>query len=109
MEVYPTILERAGDSNLVIKWSDGQRRQYSAADLRDHCPCATCRGKRSSDEPTPATTVLPVLSMAEAQPLRIAAMKPVGSYAYAIVFSDGHDSGIYTFEHLRELGNEILS
>ncbi len=33
-------------------------------------------------------------------------MKPVGNYAYSIEFSDGHDTGIYTFEYLRELGRE---
>lgn len=38
-----------------------------------------------------------VLSPAEAQPLRVASMKPVGNYAYSIAFSDGHDAGIYTF------------
>jgi DUF971 family protein len=47
---------------------------------------------------------LPVLSAAEAAPLTINGMKPVGSYAYAIAFSDGHDTGIFTFELLRELG-----
>ena len=31
-------------------------------------------------------------------------MQPVGSYAYTIQFSDGHDTGIYTFERLLELG-----
>jgi DUF971 family protein len=34
-------------------------------------------------------------------------MKPVGNYAYAISFSDGHDTGIYTIEYLRELGDQI--
>ena len=34
-------------------------------------------------------------------------MKPVGNYAYCIAFSDGHDTGIYTFEQLRELGHEV--
>jgi DUF971 family protein len=37
-------------------------------------------------------------------PLSISGMQPVGQYAYKIVFSDGHDSGIYTLEYLRELG-----
>ena len=36
--------------------------------------------------------------------VRIMGMKPVGNYAYGIEFSDGHDTGIYTFEYLRELG-----
>ena len=50
---------------------------------------------------------LPVLSAAEARPLVIEDMKPVGSYAYTIAFSDGHNTGIYTLEHLRELGREV--
>lgn len=41
------------------------------------------------------------------EPLRIAAMKPVGNYAYSIDFSDGHDTGIYTLETLRELGHLV--
>jgi DUF971 family protein len=49
---------------------------------------------------------LPVLSLAEAQPLRITAMDPVGRYAYGIHFSDGHNTGIYTLESLRELGED---
>ncbi|MDP6722272.1 MAG: DUF971 domain-containing protein [Pirellulaceae bacterium] len=41
------------------------------------------------------------------QPLRIKGMKPVGNYAYSIDFSDGHDSGIYSFDLLLELGEVV--
>ena len=68
-------------------------------------PCATCREKRNAP-PLPVTQ-LPVLSTAETQPLRIAAMKPVGNYAYSIDFSDGHDTGIYTLESLHGMGAEV--
>ncbi len=105
MKVYPTKLERAGDDGLLMEWSDGQKRRYTVRQLRDQCPCATCREKRSA--PKQPTTMLPVLSMEDTQPMRIAGMKPVGTYAYSIVFSDGHDSGIYTFEQLRSLGEEV--
>ena len=37
----------------------------------------------------------------------IKAMKPVGNYAYGIAFSDGHDTGIYTLEILRSLGEPV--
>ena len=47
---------------------------------------------------------LPVLSAAEAQPLSIRHMRPVGNYAYSITFSDGHDSGLFTFAYLWQLG-----
>jgi DUF971 family protein len=44
-----------------------------------------------------------VLSPAEVAPLAVTGMRPVGQYAYGIEFSDGHSSGIYTLEYLREL------
>jgi DUF971 family protein len=34
-------------------------------------------------------------------------MEPVGNYAYSIHFSDGHDTGIFTFEFLRQLGEQV--
>ncbi|HWA98962.1 MAG TPA: DUF971 domain-containing protein [Pirellulales bacterium] len=102
MNAYPTKLGLRADGRLQIDWSDRMVRAYSIAELRERCPCATCREKRSA--PPPAATMLPILSAAETRPLTLAGMNPVGHYAYAIAFSDGHDSGIYTFELLRELG-----
>ena len=99
MNVYPAKLELLGDQDLQIGWSDGQRRRYGLRNLRDACPCATCREKRAETKPS-----LPVLSAEQLQPLKINGMKPVGSYAYTIAWSDGHDTGIYTYELLRELG-----
>jgi DUF971 family protein len=43
------------------------------------------------------------LSVAEAQPLAVQRMRPVGNYAYNIQFSDGHDSGIFSFDLIRSL------
>ena len=106
MSAQPTKLEITADKRLRITWSDGQIREYSVQELRDSCPCATCREKRSAP-PSPAT-ILPILSPGEVQPLRITAMDPVGHYAYSIHFSDGHDTGIYTLESLRELGQSIV-
>lgn len=104
MAEYPTSLQIV-DDQLQIDWSDGEVRRYSFQELRDACPCATCREKRRGAEEKPADPLqLNILSAAEARPLRVTGMKPVGNYAYAIVFSDGHDSGIFPFELLRELG-----
>jgi len=104
MPIQPTKLSLAADGTLRIEWSDGPRRVYSVKELRDECPCATCREKRAL--PPPPATSLTVLSPAEARTLTLLGMKPVGNYAYGIHFSDGHDTGIYTFDLLRELGAE---
>jgi DUF971 family protein len=104
MESRPTNLALIADNRLLIEWSDGQRRSYSFSELRDHCPCASCREKRS--QPAPPPTSLTILSPAETQPLKLLDMSPVGNYAYSIKYSDGHDTGIYTFALLRELGRE---
>jgi DUF971 family protein len=103
MNVQPTKLELAAPDRLRISWSDGQVREYAVRELRDNCPCATCREVRSV---APAPTLFPIVTDADIRPLRIAAMKPVGNYAYSIDFSDGHNTGIYTLESLREMGEE---
>lgn len=105
MHTYPTKLELIEGNQLLIQWSDGSSRRYGFRELRDACPCATCREKRKpTGGPAP---LLPVLSAAEAQPLKINGMKPVGSYAYSIAFSDGHDTGIFSFELLQALGKQV--
>jgi len=105
MNTPPTDLQIVEDNALLIKWSDGQRRRYSFRDLRDVCPCATCREKRTGEQQAP--TLLSVFSAAEAEPLRIEGMKPVGSYACAIAFSDGHDTGIFSFVLLQQLREQV--
>ena len=101
-DMFPTAFQREPDG-LVIQWSDGRQLHYRTSQLRSACPCATCREKHGK-KPQPKPATLPVLSMAEAKPTTIDGMYPVGNYAYQIKFSDGHDSGLYTFEFLYSLG-----
>ncbi|MEZ6068742.1 MAG: DUF971 domain-containing protein [Pirellulales bacterium] len=98
----PTELSLDEKGDLRIRWDDGSARRYTPRQLREMCPCASCRERRSAPKPPP--TQLTVLSPAETQPVRIAGMTPVGNYAYSIAFSDGHDTGIFTLERLCELG-----
>ena len=97
----PESIRRLPDGSVEIGWSDGVRSSYSPRLLRDACPCATCREERAAPKPK---GLLTVLSPQELAPLSITAMKPVGQYAYSVEFSDGHSSGIYTLDYLRELG-----
>jgi len=104
MAVYPTALELTPENRLLMTWSDGQRRTYTIRSLREACPCATCREKRSEPKDPLA---LPMLSAVQPRQLTIASMQPVGNYAYAISFSDGHDTGIFAFDLLRQLGEPV--
>lgn len=99
----PSALRRLEDGSIEISWHDGSRHQHTPRQLRDACPCATCREKRSA---APETPILPVLSPEETRPLAVTGMKPVGQYAYAISFSDGHETGIYLFDYLHDLGRD---
>lgn len=85
-------------SDLLITWSDGLKATIAWRRLRDQCPCANCRIARAAP---PAD--LPVLTPQEAGPIRGTAMNPVGNYAYQIEFSDGHRTGIFSFDFLRDL------
>lgn len=103
MKTHPSKLELVSPEELQIEWSDGQRSSYAVAELRKRCPCATCREQRqeAASNANANSMLLPVLSAAETMPTRIQGMRPVGNYAYAIEFNDGHDTGIFTIDFLR--------
>lgn len=107
MDLLPIELTLASPDVLHIVWSDHQTRNYSVRELRDNCPCATCREKRSAD--VSDANPFAILKPGDTLPLRIAKMEPVGRYAYSIHFSDGHNTGIYTLENLRNLGQAAPS
>ncbi|MCD0463090.1 DUF971 domain-containing protein [Roseiconus lacunae] len=98
MNVTPESITRDGETAIVIQWSDGKVTRWTVAKLRASCPCATCREKKRGE--VKSRPVLPVLTAAEAQPLNIVSMRPVGTYAYNIEFSDGHSSGLFQFSML---------
>ena len=79
---------------LGITWTDGTKNSYDVVDLRRRCPCALC-----IDEWTGEKRLKPADVPETVRPLRI---DSVGSYALQIKFSDGHGTGIYTFQMLRQ-------
>lgn len=93
----PTSLAKEGDEGLRIDWNDGHHGRIRWRTLRDQCPCAGCREEREAP-PNPFR----ILKPSELAPLRPLAIAPVGFYAYKITWSDGHDSGIFTLDFLRE-------
>jgi DUF971 family protein len=87
-----------------ITWSDGHASHYDFPYLRDACPCATCNDERekkaafSSAGPASAAA----LPMFKPKPTAQAATS-VGNYAIQITFSDGHATGIFSYDHLRTI------
>ncbi|HEX5136485.1 MAG TPA: DUF971 domain-containing protein [Planctomycetota bacterium] len=97
MAATPTRIYQAGPSTLAIVWSDGQERLYRVRDLRIACPCATCR-----DEMTGERILDPSRVPEDVRPVHL---QSVGNYGVKIRWSDGHDTGIYSYDRLRELGD----
>ncbi len=85
---------------LSIVWKDGQVSALPFNLLRKQCPCATCTDNRSKQAANPLTLMTgPVITQAG-----ITKIEPMGRYALNLTFNDGHDTGIYTYEFLRSLG-----
>ncbi len=97
MAIEPTQIEvfRA-DKRLVITWSDAHVSPYEFFQLRGHCPCAACQG-HGIERKFIANDAPSVEGIAE-----------VGSYALNIVWTDGHRTGIYTFDYLRQLCGWVI-
>jgi DUF971 family protein len=103
--MLPVALKKTENRNLTIEWDDKTVQEIPFRVLRDACLCAVCNAKREKELKNPAPkSTLNILSAAEVAPLDIVKMHPVGNYAYNIHFSDGHSTGIYTFEMLRGIG-----
>lgn len=95
--ITPKRIAQAGRRRLAIQWADGSESVLDVRALRLACGCARCVDEWSGEATLDAASV-----PADVHPLRI---RGVGRYAIQIDWSDGHDSGIYPFRRLRELGS----
>ena len=95
-----------GRGELVIAWKGGGESRYLLVDLRKNCPCAMCRDQRAQDDVQEGALKL---LEGEAATATAAARDfvNVGRYGIRITWADGHDTGIYTFEALREQDEEL--
>jgi DUF971 family protein len=91
---------------IEIDWKDGHHSSFGVEYLRDWCPCASCAGTHGT-EPRPKTTEQPAKPSSPFQMFkpkeRMVEIEPVGHYALRIVWSDGHNTGIYSYDHLRHI------
>jgi DUF971 family protein len=95
----PTQIKLKNKTNLLLTWEDGSKSQIPLKYLRDECPCASCKGEtvllKTYHPPTP-TIITPEMYL-------VKNIEVVGEYAIQITWKDGHNTGIYSWEYLKEL------
>ena len=104
LKADPEHIAVSKSKGITIDWRDGHRSDYSVAYLRDECPCATCTGAHgtepqktnySAPQNNPFQMYKPALKMTN--------IEQVGEYAVRIYWNDGHSTGIYSYDHLRNI------
>jgi DUF971 family protein len=104
MRPNPEHIAISKSKGIKIDWSDGHHSDYTVALLRDECPCATCTGAHGT-EPQKSSYSAPQSNPFQMYKpaLKMLNIESVGSYAIRIEWNDGHNTGIYSFDHLREI------
>jgi DUF971 family protein len=94
---HPTAIKLRTKSRILeIAFDDGARFELPFEYLRVHSPSAEVRGHGPGQE---------TLQLGKHE-VGIKAVEPIGNYAVKLVFDDGHDTGLYTWGYLHELGSQ---
>jgi DUF971 family protein len=94
----PTQIVEESDSELTIDWSDGKLFSYNAPQLRRVCPCAGCVNEWTGERTLKSESI--------ADDLTFKSIGVVGRYALNFIFSDEHDTGIFSYKYLREIAEK---
>ena len=98
IQVKLTFDENTKVDVLALAWDDGHSGMTSLRTLRDNCPCAGCKG-----ETVLLKTFVPAQTPELPGKYKLVGAHQVGSYAMAMSWGDGHQTGIYTWENLRSM------
>ena len=99
-EAWPEELRLADEGGrLALRFDNGESHSLSAELLRVESPSAETKGHGSETPPPPA----------KKRKVSVIGAEPVGRYALRIKFDDGHNTGLYTWAYLRELGEQKSS
>jgi len=94
---WPTELRLSPDkARLTVEYDSGERFVLTAEYLRVESPSAEVQGHGAAQKKI----------VTGKERVRIAALEPVGNYAVRIRFDDGHDTGLFSWDYLHELGRE---
>jgi DUF971 family protein len=96
--MYPETIDQISDEVITIRWDDGHESIYFAEYLRKNCPCAICAGHEKKEDTSPFKML-----KINSKNIKFTSWERIGRYAVGFRFSDGHKTGIYTYETLRSL------
>lgn len=95
-EVPVTIRLRKASCQITLEYEDGSSFDLPFEYLRVHSPSAEVKGHGPGQE---------VLQTGK-ENVQVTSVEPIGYYAVRLIFDDGHDTGLYTWEYLYELGSQ---
>jgi len=88
----PLVIRRSTPERVEIDWNDGAATALTAAELRRCCPCANCVDEMSGIRTLDPDSIPSDMTQTD--------VRLVGNYAICITFSDGHHTGLYTWDLL---------
>ena len=88
-------IEQIDKYTLGIEWADGHKGRWRLSHLRRHCHCAHCVDEWTNEQLLDPQKV--------DENILCLGVESVGRYALVVKFTDGHSTGVYTFQHLRNI------
>jgi len=95
--MMPKKVKQISSTELAVEWNDGHLGRHLMQTLRKCCPCASCKTDGDSKE---GLSLLPILTPGQNE---LRGVQAVGNYAFQLTWGDGHQTGIYSYEYLRQL------
>lgn len=96
--IEPIKIVEENDREISITWSDDAETSFFAPELRRACPCASCVNEWTGEKMLKDESIPDDLTFSN--------FNVVGRYALNFRFSDGHDTGIFTYKFLREMSEK---
>ncbi len=97
--INPIKIDRPKPYLLRAEWADGKITMMTLEMFRRECPCAYCKGEKVGSK----VYSHPVEVKDEPGAFELEYLKPIGNYALAVKWNNGHDTGIYTWDYFREI------
>lgn len=101
-KLIPTSISSPKPWLLALQWPDGLSVSITLQAFRDACPCAVCQGETIMG----TTYALPGMKMFKPGMYELDGINSVGNYAIQVAWKDGHNTGIYSWDILRDIAEK---